>query len=629
MGEYTSFIEKIKGTDFRGTNFIEYNDLGGEIYISLQVLLYFLEEYVNLGSKGKSIIKIDWENDKPFYAFSTSISTNLRKCYLYNDYLKTTDGSITEKGVATFHPFTTFKNDDFKKLNTDLQTKANNPEKYSIYPQVGNINYIYLNIGYLSTIINKENPSQDNDISIKNFLQTICNDVNKSLGGINDFQVTSDPDEGFITIIDFNQKRIKGLAQSEDKLITLKLQGLGSFVTSISAQSSITPEIASTISIGAQANGNQIGKEATSFSRLSEGLKDRIYPEKKINNNPKVEISQTKNNSFESSVSAYKKLIALQQETPDSKTKISITSDDKSNVENVPTDLYKALLGAFTETNQSSTSFIPIKLDLTLAGISGIKIFQRFNVSSDILPYTYKDNYNFITTGVSHEVNNNNQWLTKISSLIALKEQDVKISSAFHLYIGTLPTPSSEEVLTTSNGDYEAFTPGQVTKIPTGIPGSQMQKAITKTGQTIDTIIAQQNSFPTTISGYGVTSGLFRNSNGDYHGGFDLSTPIGTQITLKEDVIFRGNRKDPNGYGDYVLIEYQGKGIVFGHLSEQYKGNIKIGETIKAGTLIGKTGNSGKSSGPHLHFHVYNSISLGDKHVLPLEYALKLLTLKA
>ena len=627
MGEYTSFIEKIKGADFRGTNFIEYNDLGGEIYISFQVLLYFLEEYVNLGSKGKSIVKIDWESDKPFYAFSTSISTNLKKCYLYNDYVKTTDGSITGKGVATFQPFTSFKDEKLTKTNTDLLSNANSPEQYSIYPQIGNINYIYLNVGYLSSVINKENNNQDNDISIKKFLQTICDDINKSLGGINDFQVISDPDEGNVTIIDFNQKRIKGLSQPEDKLVTLKLQGLGSFVTSISAQSSITPEIAATISIGAQANGNQVGKEATSFSRLSEGLKDRIYPEKKVNNTSEVEISQTKNNNFSGNVGAYKELISLQKETEGSTTKISIASDDKSNVENVPTDLYKALLGAFTETNQSSTSFIPIKLDLTLKGISGIKIFQRFNVLSDILPYTYKDNYNFIVTGVSHEVNNNSQWLTKISSLIALKEQSPNIAQAFHLPIGTLPTPSGDGTSTIASGIYEAFTPGKVNRIPNGIPADQMQIAIDRTGQTSDVILKEQNSFPIAISGKTVTSGLFRNSNGEYHGGFDLSTPVGVNITFKKDVIFRGNRNDPKGYGTYVLVEYDGKGIVLGHLSETYKGKAKIGEVIKTGELVGKTGNSGRSSGPHLHFHVYATPVPSKNHILPLKYAQELLIL--
>ena len=80
------------------------------------------------------------------------------------------------------------------------------------------------------------------------------------------------------------------------------------------------------------------------------------------------------------------------------------------------------MLGIFTENKQTAATFIPVKLDMTLQGISGIKIFQRFTISGDVLPYTYKDNYDFIVTGISHEVSTSNKWTTKISAIIALKE---------------------------------------------------------------------------------------------------------------------------------------------------------------------------------------------------------------
>jgi len=635
MGEYTSFINSIKGVDYRGANFIEYNDKGGEIYISFQTVLRFLNEYVNLNSNGNPITKIDWESDKPFYAFSTTISCNLSKCYIYNDYLGTTQGAISDKGVANFQKFRQFVDSKFTKLNETLEKEAGSPSKFSIYPQIGNISYIYINTGYLAELITKNSDNADNKITIKKLLQDICNDLNKALGSVNDFQVTTDPDSNIVTIIDFNQKRIKGLAPGEDQLTTIKVQGLGSFVTNVSAQSSITPEIASMISIGAQKEGSALGEEATSFSRLSEGLIDRVYPEKEIANSTNTnKISTNDTSQFESNIVAYKQLISNQLTVGGTSGKISIKSDDKSNIENIAVELYRACLGKFTTTNQSSTAFIPVKLDLTLSGLSGIKIFQRFNISSDILPYTYKDNFNFITTGVSHEVNNNNQWLTKLSSLIAIKEQAVTSSNAFYVPIGIIETPPSEQTstteatTTTSTTNYNSFKPGQTSRLI--IPATQMEIAKNSTGQTAEVIKSQQDRFPDKISGYTVTSGIFRNSSGEWHGGFDLSTDIGTKITFKKDVIFKGNRNDPKGYGTYVLVEYNGKGVVLGHLSEVYKGKAKIGDTIKAGELIGKTGNSGKSTGPHLHFHVYKDTKVSPTNaVLPLDYALELLTLTA
>jgi hypothetical protein len=629
MGEYTNFINEIKGSDYRGTNFIEYNDKGGEIYISFQVLLRFLNEFVNLNSNGKPVIKIDWKKDKPFYAFSTSISSNLLKCYIYNDYVGTVQGGITDGGVATFQKFTTFNETNISKIQEELKKSAGSPTDKSIYPTIGNINYIYLNTGYIAELVTKESNNADNKLSVKKLLQTICDDVNKALGSVNDFQIIIDDDENELTIIDFNQKRIKGLSAPENTLTTIKAQGLGSFVTSINAQSSITPEIATMISVGAQKDGNVLGEEATSLSKLSAGLTDRIYPEKEVANSSNLNrLSKDDTTTFEKTIVAYKQLIGNQINVGGTGGKISFKSDDKSNVENIPVELYRACLGKFTTTNQSSPTFIPVKLDFSLAGISGIKIFQKFNLSGDVLPFIYNDNFNFIVTGVSHDVNSSNKWSTKISSLITIKDQPVTVANAFFVPIGTVdipvPTETSEDTkVTTTNQILKS--PGQKSNI--NVPSSELQKASSQTGTPIETIIAQQNRFPEKISGFIVTSGLFRNNGGEYHGGFDLSTSVGTKITFKKDVIFRENKKDPGGYGDYVLVEYNGKGIVLGHLSERYKGKAKSGETIKAGELIAKTGNTGRSTGPHLHFHVYTQPNLGAKHALPLDYALELLTL--
>ena len=110
MGQYSDLIAKtVKNSTFGGANMIQYADAGGEIYISFQTLLYFLNEYINIIDKNKKpILKIDWESDKPCFAYSTSISCNLLKCYVYNDYVGTGDGSFEQEGIGLFKPFTEF-----------------------------------------------------------------------------------------------------------------------------------------------------------------------------------------------------------------------------------------------------------------------------------------------------------------------------------------------------------------------------------------------------------------------------------------------------------------------------------------------------------------------------------------
>lgn len=428
---YTSFInEVVKDVKYRGANVIQYDDGGGELYISFQVLLKFIEDYINLKSQGESIVKIDWESDKPFFAYSTSVSFNLLTCYLYNDYVQNSAGSFSTNGVANFQPFTFFskeQNQTIINLQETLKKNAKttigeDPKKYSVYPTIGNINYIYVNAGFIAKTLTEGANNPENQASVRKLLQDICDGVGKALGGINDFQVIIDDDTQMMTIVDFNQKRIQGLADiSKAKITTIKAQGLGSFVTDISAQSNITPELATIISVGAQANGNQLGAEAVSFSRLSAGIKDRIYIEKVIRDAPDVnKVTEEGNTQFENTKKAYLTVIANQ--LPKEELDITFKSDDKLNLENVCTELYKALMGKFTSTGQVATAFIPIKLDLTLMGISGIKIFQRFTISGDVLPYIYNDNYDFVITGVSHEISTNNKWSTKISAVIALKE---------------------------------------------------------------------------------------------------------------------------------------------------------------------------------------------------------------
>ena len=192
-------------------NYIEYADGGIEMYISFQTLLRFISENLNLISNGEGIVSIDWESDKPFYALSCHISTDLTKCYLYNEQLKIEDGANPNKNFATFHPFNFFRDSNLTAVNSDLKTNAQVPANQAqnfAYPQIGNINYIYLNTGYLSKII-ADNLDKENKITLRNFLQTACDDINRALGGINDFQVVIDSDQtpNVLTIIDINQNQ--------------------------------------------------------------------------------------------------------------------------------------------------------------------------------------------------------------------------------------------------------------------------------------------------------------------------------------------------------------------------------------------------------------------------------------
>ena len=85
------------------------------------------------------------------------------------------------------------------------------------------------------------------------------------------------------------------------------------------------------------------------------------------------------------------------------------------------------------------------------------------------------------------------------------------------------------------------------------------------------------------------------------HRGMDIATPHGHPIVAPSDgtVVFAGTE---NGYGKVLVVDH-GYGVKtrYGHLSEYY---VKPGDRVKRGGKIAAVGNTGRSTGPHLHYEV-------------------------
>ena len=94
---------------------------------------------------------------------------------------------------------------------------------------------------------------------------------------------------------------------------------------------------------------------------------------------------------------------------------------------------------------------------------------------------------------------------------------------------------------------------------------------------------------------------------GDFHGGADLTVKVGTEVrsAFNGKVITAGNKGD-NSYGKYIVVECTLNGVTYhvyyGHLSKT--DYFKEGDYVNAGGIIAKSGNTGHSEGPHLHFEI-------------------------
>ena len=86
------------------------------------------------------------------------------------------------------------------------------------------------------------------------------------------------------------------------------------------------------------------------------------------------------------------------------------------------------------------------------------------------------------------------------------------------------------------------------------------------------------------------------------HSGTDIACPTGTNILAANDGIVIASTYSNTGYGNMVMIDHGG-GIVslYGHGSELI---AQVGQEVKRGDVIMKSGSTGWSTGPHLHFEI-------------------------
>ncbi len=86
------------------------------------------------------------------------------------------------------------------------------------------------------------------------------------------------------------------------------------------------------------------------------------------------------------------------------------------------------------------------------------------------------------------------------------------------------------------------------------------------------------------------------------HNGVDIDLEVGDPVYAAFDGVVRISKENPGGYGLYVMIRhYNGLETLYGHLSEKM---VEVNQPVRAGEIIGLGGNTGRSTGPHLHFEV-------------------------
>jgi hypothetical protein len=88
-----------------------------------------------------------------------------------------------------------------------------------------------------------------------------------------------------------------------------------------------------------------------------------------------------------------------------------------------------------------------------------------------------------------------------------------------------------------------------------------------------------------------------------FHNGMDFTAPMGTEIYVTGDGVVESVISEKRGYGNHIVIDHGfGYKTLYAHLD---RANVRRGQKVKRGDVIGFVGSTGLSLAPHLHYEVH------------------------
>lgn len=279
---------------------------------------------------------------------------------------------------------------------------------------------------------------EEGNVSIFDLLSNICSSLNESLGGVNNLEPVFDEEKNVLRILDGSYAKDKPSFP-----YVLELYGYSgntsNFVRNLDLKTSITPEFATMVTVGATADGYVKGTEATMFSKWNKGLTDRFKEKfKPANTSTESNPDEARDNYIDAFIAPKGSFeLALGYKLADigggdiGDSSPQLMDDVIESNKAIATEFYKYLNAKAQQANESFASptlgFIPFSLGITMDGLSGIKIYNELNADTRFLPQNYPDNLRFIITGVRHKVDNQD-WETTIDTMVIPNTLDRKPS---------------------------------------------------------------------------------------------------------------------------------------------------------------------------------------------------------
>jgi len=375
------------------------------------------------------------------YTIPNQISLDPRVCIVRNTVVNPVNHQYNE----FYRELQPFREMDFKNEDLSFYNVVSGEFSRPINPNRAYIKNIFLNHKFINKSLSTD---KEGKVNLFQFLKNLCDGINVALGGINNLEPIINETTNKLTIADLTSIPAQ-IDQFPDPPYKLNLfgfsnEGYGNFIRKLDIKTTITPEYATMITVGATSNGYVKGTNGTAFSKWNKGLQDRYKP---IISSPDPTYTSNRDLTEEEEESIF-----LNQLLPDEaatvyyqvfldtwyECKMGIGEGkgdvyDDTLIErqlSVGSEFYQFALAKKTMDNMGSNSiaggigFIPFKMSFTMNGLSGVKIYNTLHVDSSFLPKAYGDTLDFIVTGVDHSIKDND-WETKVSTLVQPKTSQV------------------------------------------------------------------------------------------------------------------------------------------------------------------------------------------------------------
>jgi hypothetical protein len=390
---------------------------GNQYYIKLATLLGWVQD--------KIIPYID-DPEVKMLKINNRVKDNI--IYLQDRQLS------TDPRVLIFNSRFVFNNDGSGDTVTFAQ-KGDNffvTEPEGLKYKYGYIMNSYFNMTYVLQKMQSLINSSTGKVALLDFLNSLAYGWNQSTGYFNELEFIV-YDDVEIRIIDKTSVPEKESFLKNNNLAEFDVYGYydidsdtphSGFIRDINFTTTVSPNLATMLTIGAQSNGYIVGQDATALSRMNSGLKDRFKPTIYTSTAQKNQeyTADSLQEEYQEQINAFNTYLR----------ELGSVNGSLPTWNTTAIDAWNSAARTFYEYDQASQTigetkinkfaaspnngFLPFDLSITMDGLSGMKIYQKFIIDTRYLPSNYPKSLEFIIKGISHSISGN-EWVTQIESL--------------------------------------------------------------------------------------------------------------------------------------------------------------------------------------------------------------------